>query len=111
MIVGPPGVAKSAVMKGSVGERVLMIEGQTTPFQAYCMLYRQRHQQALRVVINDAQTLWERKSDEGGSGISLLKQLCETEREKTLCWQSRAADRAGVEQSFRLPCCVCVIAN
>lgn len=94
-----------------VGDKVLWIEGQATPFHVYCTLYQQRHKKFLHIVLNDAQSLWDRKGDEGGSGITLLKQLCETQREKILSWQSKAADRAGVEQSFRLACNAAIIAN
>ncbi len=111
MVVGPPGVAKSELMKRTVGERVYWIEGRSTAFEVYCMLYRERRRRFLHIVLNDAQSLWDRKGDEGGAGISLLKQLCETQREKTLSWQSKAAERAGVEPSFRLSCNVAIIAN
>ena len=94
MVVGPPGVGKSEVMKRSVGEKLFWIEGRTTPFEVYRTLYRQRDRAFLHVVLNDAQSFWDRKGDQGGSGISLLKQLCETRREKTLSWQSIAAERA-----------------
>ncbi len=111
LIVGPPGVGKSALVKGSVPDRLYWIEGRSTPFELYCRLYRERRRRFLHVVLDDAQRLWERKGDEGGSGISLLKQLCETEAEKRLSWQSKAVDRAGVEPSFLLRCNTCIISN
>jgi hypothetical protein len=111
LIVGPPGVGKSAVLKGTVGDRLLWIEGQTSPFGVYCRLYQERRRHSLHLVLNDAQTLWQRKGDEGGSGVSLLKQLCETERQKTITWQSQAAERAGEEPFFRLCCNLAIVAN
>jgi hypothetical protein len=111
MIVGPAGVGKTEVMKRSVGDRVFWIEGQSTPFAVYCDLFERRHKKSLNIVLNDAQSLWDRKSDQGGSGISLLKQLCESRKEKILSWQSKAADRAEVPQSFHLSCNVASIAN
>lgn len=111
ILVGPPGVGKSEVMKRTAGDRVFWVEGQTTPFELYCTLFEQRNRRFLHIVLNDAQVLWDRKADQGGSGITLLKQLCESQREKTLSWRSRAADRAGVAQSFRLTCNVGIIAN
>jgi hypothetical protein len=111
MLVGPPGTAKSEVMKRTVGEKVFWIEGRSTPFEIYCILFRECRRRFLHIVLDDAQSLWERRCDQGGSGISLLKQLCETQREKTLSWQSQAADRAGVGQSFGLKCNVAIIAN
>jgi hypothetical protein len=110
-VVGPPGVAKSELMKRTVGERVYWIEGRTTAFELYSALYQERRRQTIHIVLDDAQSLWDRERDDGGAGISLLKQLSESRREKTLSWQSKAAERAGLPSSFRLCCNVCIIAN
>jgi len=111
MVVGPAGVGKSEIMKQSVGDKVFWIEGNSTPFQIYCTLAGERDRRSLHIVLNDAQTLWSQKGDAGASNITLLKQLCETRREKSLSWQSRAAVHAGVPQSFSLTCNVAIIAN
>ena len=111
MEMGPPGLAKSEVMKRTAGDRIFWIGGQTTPFEVYCMLFRERQRRFLHIVLDDAQSLWEHRGGQGGSGISLLKQLCETDPEKTLSWHSQAADRAGVDQSFQIHCNVAIVAN
>jgi hypothetical protein len=111
LVAGPPGVAKSELMKRTVGERVYWVQGRTTAFEVYGMLYQERRRRVLHLVLDDAQSLWDRERDDGGAGISLLKQLCETQREKTLSWHSKAAERAGLPSSFRICCIVCIIAN
>jgi hypothetical protein len=111
MLIGPPGIGKSEIMKRTVGDRVLWVEGQTTPFAVYCELFRQRRRRNLHIVLNDAQVLWESKANLGGSGITLLKQLCETREEKTLSWRSKAAEKAGVAESYSLTCNVALVTN
>jgi hypothetical protein len=110
MVVGPPGLAKSELMKRRQGDKLFWIEGNVSAFNLYRTLYEQRDRRRLRVVLNDAECIWDRKGD-GGAGVSLLKELCESNLDKTLSWQTQAAARAGLPQRFHLSCTVAVIAN
>ncbi len=82
MIFGHPGVGKSRCVRQALGRKVCWIGGQATPFGIYLQAYEHRHQP---IVLDDVDGLYADRQ-----GIRLLKALGQTERTKTLSWQSAA---------------------
>src|SRR6202171_753587 len=105
MIFGPPGVGKSRCVRQALGGQVCWIGGQATPFGIYLKAYEHRHEP---IVLDDVDGLY---ADRGG--IRLLKALGQTERTKTLSWQSDAPtlERRGIPRQFATTSRVVLIGN
>jgi hypothetical protein len=105
MIFGPPGVGKSRSVRQALGSRVCWIGGQATPFGIYLQAYQHRH---APIVLDDVDGLYADRL-----GVRLLKALGQTERTKTLSWQSAAPtlERQGVPRQFTTTSRVALIGN
>lgn len=102
---GPPGAGKSREIRAAVGGDACWIDGTATPFRIYGLAYEFRNQP---IVLDDVDGLYR-----DGNGIRLLKSLCQTERVKTVAWQTSAAalDREGIPRQFTTNSRVVIIAN
>jgi hypothetical protein len=105
MIFGPPGVGKSRSVRQGLGSRVCWIGGQATPFGIYLKAYEHRREP---IVLDDVDGLYAHRS-----GVRLLKALGQTERAKTLSWQSAAPtlERQGIPRQFTTTSRVALIGN
>src|SRR5216684_3259196 len=105
MIFGPPGVGKSHCVRQALGSPVCWIGGQATPFGIYLKAYEHRHEP---IVLDDVDGLYADRT-----GIRLLKALGQTERTKTLSWQSAAPtlERRGIPRQFTTTSRVALVGN
>jgi hypothetical protein len=105
MIFGPPGVGKSRCVRQALGGQVCWINGQATPFGIYLKAYEHRHEP---IVLDDVDGLYADRA-----GIRLLKALGQTERTKTLSWQTAAPtlERCGIPRQFTTTSRVALIGN
>ena len=105
MIFGPAGVGKSRCVRHTLGSQVCWIGGQATPFGIYLQAYVHRHKP---IVLDDVDGLYA-----NGAGIRLLKALGQTERTKTLSWQSDAPtlERRGIPRQFTTTSRVVLVGN
>jgi hypothetical protein len=105
MIFGPAGVGKSRCVRHTLGSQVCWIGGQATPFGIYLQAYEYRHKP---IVLDDVDGLYA-----NGAGIRLLKALGQTERTKTLSWQSDAPtlERRGIPRQFTTASRVVLVGN
>jgi hypothetical protein len=105
MIFGPPGVGKSRSVRQALGSQVCWIGGQATPFGIYLQAYEHRHKP---IVLDDVDGLYADRQ-----GIRLLKALGQTERTKTVSWQSAAPtlERSGIPRQFTTTSRVALVGN
>src|SRR5882724_7271832 len=105
MIFGPPGVGKSRSVRQALGNQVCWIGGQATPFGIYLKAYEHRREP---IVLDDVDGLYADRL-----GVRLLKALGQTERTKTLSWQSAAPtlERQGIPRQFTTTSRVVLIGN
>src|SRR6516225_8796300 len=105
MIFGPPGVGKSRSVRQALGSQVCWIGGQATPFGIYLQAYEHRNKP---IVLDDVDGLYA-----GRLGIRLLKALGQTERTKTVSWQTAAPTlaRSGIPRQFTTTSRVVLIGN
>jgi hypothetical protein len=105
MIFGPPGVGKSRSVRQALDNQVCWIGGQATPFGIYLQAYEHRHKP---VVLDDVDGLYADRT-----GVRLLKELAQTERTKTLSWQSAAPtlERSDIPRQFTTTSRVALIGN
>jgi hypothetical protein len=105
MIFGPPGVGKSRSVRQALGTQVCWIGGQATPFGIYLQAYQHRHEP---IVLDDVDGLYADRL-----GVRLLKALGQTERSKTLSWQTAAPtlERCGIPRQFTTTSRVALIGN
>jgi hypothetical protein len=105
MIFGPAGVGKSRCVRHTLGSQVCWVGGQATPFGIYLRAYEYRHKP---IVLDDVDGLYA-----NGAGIRLLKALGQTERTKTLSWQSDAPtlERRGIPRQFTTTSRVVLVGN
>lgn len=105
ILVGARGLAKSRIVQNILGDEVCWIEGNASPFGIYVELYKNRDR---FVVIDDVDSLHADRN-----GIRLLKNLCQTEPEKRVCWQSAAKglDKEKIPREFMTKSRVVIISN
>ncbi len=105
MIFGPPGVGKSRSVRQALGSQVCWIGGQATPFGIYLQAYEHRNKP---IVLDDVDGLYADRL-----GIRLLKALGQTERTKTLSWQTAAPTlaRSGIPRQFTTTSRVALVGN
>lgn len=105
ILTGGPGLGKSRLVKSLVGNDACWIDGHTTAFGMYVRLYKHRGQP---VVIDDVDDLHNNRE-----AVRLLKSLCQTDREKTISWNSgtRQLDELGVPHQFQTSSKTAIIAN
>jgi len=105
MIFGPPGVGKSRSVRQAIGSNVCWIGGQATPFGIYLQAYEHRHE---AIVLDDVDCLYADRL-----GIRLLKALGQTERTKTVSWQTAAPalKKCGVPRQFTTTSRVALVGN
>jgi hypothetical protein len=105
MIFGPPGVGKSRSVRQALGSQVCWIGGQATPFGIYLQAYEHRNKP---IVLDDVDGLYADRL-----GIRLLKALGQTERTKTLSWQTAAPtlERSGIPRQFTTTSRVALVGN
>ena len=105
MIFGPPGVGKSRSVRQAIGSDVCWIGGQATPFGIYLQAYEHRHEP---IVLDDVDCLYADRL-----GIRLLKALGQTERNKTVSWQTAAPalKKCGIPRQFTTTSRVALVGN
>lgn len=104
IVVGPAGTAKSTAVKRRLKD-ARVIEGGATPYRLYWELYENRDQ---TIVLDDADKVFQDKK-----GVFLLKLLTQTEKVKTLQWNSNTAEiRSGeLEAEFKTTSRTLIVAN
>jgi hypothetical protein len=105
MIFGPPGVGKSRSVRQAIGRQACWIGGQATPFGIYLQAYEHRHEP---IVLDDVDCLYADRL-----GIRLLKALGQTERTKTVSWQTAAPTlkKCGIPRQFTTTSRVALVGN
>jgi hypothetical protein len=105
IVYGPPGVGKSWTVRQRVGKLACTISGNASAFGIYIAAYRHRDEP---IILDDIDGL-----TANPQGVRLLKSLCQSDREKTVCWQSQAAalERENVPRSFTTRSQVAILAN
>jgi hypothetical protein len=105
ILTGGPGLGKSRLIKSLVGQEACWLDGHTTAFGMYVELYRHRGRP---VVIDDVDDLHNNRE-----AVRLLKSLCQTDREKSISWNSgtRQLDELGVPHRFQTAGTTAIIAN
>ncbi len=105
ILTGGPGLGKSRLVKSLIDPDACWIDGHTTAFGMYVRLYQHRGQ---AVVIDDVDDLHNNRE-----AVRLLKSLCQTDREKTISWNSgtRQLDELGVPHQFQTTSKTAIIAN
>jgi hypothetical protein len=83
IVVGPAGTSKSTAVKHRL-KNARVIEGGSTPYRLYIDLYENRN---LPIVLDDADKVFRDKA-----GVFLLKLLTQTEKMKTIQWNSNTAE-------------------
>lgn len=105
IVAGDPGLGKSQAFKAALGNRARWLEGHASAFGAYRDLYHHRDEP---VVLDDVGGL-----DNDPKWAHLLKCLCQTDRVKTLNWQTDAATlaREDIPRTYTTSSRVCIICN
>ncbi|HEV3343512.1 MAG TPA: hypothetical protein VG125_24275 [Pirellulales bacterium] len=82
LVLGAPGLGKSRVIRQALGAEICWIDGNASPFGIYLAAYEHRGQP---IVLDDVDGLHREKQ-----GVRLLKSLCQTDKIKTLSWETNA---------------------
>jgi hypothetical protein len=104
VLVGAPGLQKSRVVRNAMPD-ACWIEGHATALGIYMRLWECRDEP---VVIDDVDSLYADRA-----AVRLLKGLCQTERRKTVAWESstQVLTREGIPRRFATASRVMIIAN
>ena len=104
IVVGPPGTSKSTAARDHL-KNARVIQGGSTPYRLYQELYENRD---LPIVLDDADRVFRDKR-----GVFLLKLLAQTEKLKTIQWNSNTAEiRSGdLPAEFTTTSRVLIVAN
>lgn len=104
VLVGAPGLQKSRVVRDALPD-ACWIEGHATALGIYLRLWEHRDEP---VVIDDVDSLYADRT-----ALRLLKSLCQTERRKTVAWETDAPAlrNNGVPKRFTTSSQVMIIAN
>jgi phage N-6-adenine-methyltransferase len=105
VIVGPPGLAKSTLIRSKAPKLSCWIKGNASPFRAYCKLHQF---QDAPIVFEDVDTFLGNRA-----GIGLLQQLTEHEDTKTVFWEtdSPRLARLKIGNEYETSSRVCLITN
>ena len=103
MLCGEPGLGKSQCFRRALGGKVCWIDGNASAFGIYLLAHEYRNQP---MVLDDIDGLYRDRQ-----GIRLLKALCQTDKVKTVSWQTAAALRLGIPRQFQATSRVAIIAN
>jgi hypothetical protein len=105
MLGGAPGLGKSQCFRRALRGQACWIDGNASAFGIYVLAYEKRNQP---IVLDDVDGLYRDRH-----GIRLLKALCQTDRVKTVSWQTAAAtsDCPGIPRQFTTTSKVAIIAN
>lgn len=104
IVVGPPGTSKSTAARKFL-KNARVIEGGSTPYRLYRELHENRD---LPIVLDDADKIFRNKD-----GVFLLKLLTQTEKTKTVQWNSYTPEirRGDLPAEFTTTSRTLVIAN
>jgi hypothetical protein len=105
MLCGAAGLGKSRCLRRAVGDKACWIDGNATAFGIYLEAYEYCHRP---IILDDVDGLYRDRN-----GIRLLKSLGQTEKVKSLSWQTDAKtlERRGVPRQFTTTSRVVIIAN
>ncbi len=103
VIMGDPGIGKTNTFRSQIKDAFVM-ECNTTPYGFYTALYPNRF--ANEIILDDVDTL-----ARSPVGINLLKAVCQTDRNKTVSWNTKAADQDGIPRSFTTSARVLLFCN
>jgi hypothetical protein len=105
ILLGPPGIGKSHTLREWSGNESCWIAGNASPFGIYVECF---HHRGEPIILDDVDGLARDRQ-----GVRLLKALCQTEREKTVCWHTHsvALEQQNVPQSFKTASQVAILAN
>lgn len=104
IVVGPPGTSKSTAIRKFL-KNARVIEGGSTPYRLYQELYENRD---LPIVLDDADKVFRNKD-----GVFLLKLLTQTEKTKTIQWNSNTVEirRGDLPAEFTTTSRTLIVAN
>jgi hypothetical protein len=104
VLVGAPGLQKSRVVRDAMPD-ACWIEGHATALGIFMRLWEHRDQP---VIIDDVDSLYADRA-----AVRLLKGLCQTDRRKTVAWESDAPAlrREAIPRRFTTASRVLIIAN
>ena len=105
LVLGAPGLGKSRAIRKALGAEVCWIDGNASPFGIYMAAYEHCDQP---LVLDDVDGLYRERQ-----GVRLLKCLCQSEKRKTLSWETNASalDARGIPRRFSTTSRVVLIAN
>ena len=103
MLCGAPGIGKSQCFRRALTSNVCWIDGNASAFGIYLQAHEHRNQP---LVLDDVDGLYRDRH-----GIRLLKALCQTDKVRTVSWQTAATLRLGIPRQFSTSSRVAIIAN
>src|SRR5262245_14273455 len=93
ILCGCAGLGKSQCLRRALVGKVCWIDGNASAFGIYLQAHEHRH---LPMVLDDVDGLYRDRQ-----GIRLLKALCQTDKLKTVSWQTAATgDGLGIPRQF-----------
>lgn len=103
ILCGDPGLGKSQCLRRAIGSGACWIGGGATAFGLYLQVYEHRD---VPLILDDIDGLYRDRN-----GVRLLKSLCQTDKEKTLCWHSDAPPRHDAPRQLSTTSQVAIITN